>query len=511
MDTNESEKLISRRDFLKISGLQTLGVLSLPFAPYISGLDKSIQENEIDFVNPCSDELTSLGAVLSTINSFSKESDFHSKYPRSLQFIGKYYCNLGLNVAEYPRDIPTFSQMQFDYIPVNDIRMQIQHLNNLNNFLGRDLIAEVDLEDILYDSKIWEEIPPGTVMYMPNENIKQEYSYIAIFLGIEKKGSPIFAGLSFKPESNISLKELSSLYKGNKNDNLKVTLFDSVEASRRHGFEKGSVVPDQEFLRNLGFDIVTTVNINDGTLTVWDISQVSPKLIEIGDKKRIYCAVGRRLKRNESLSLSYWNSKYKTSEYSTFDGISGTHYENGIRRRTFTPPLIAEYLGHSVIQGFGGLGPDSSTDIAFLKPLHWDTISRKLVLGNYSSYTLHEIPRTDNPGVLGRLPMLIEANKKGKALDNPNLSAGCVNMDRDSYKQLVDELRVQKRNGKKIAVIFGLKGCNQRLLITPGSENMSFHSIDPFGGKSRNWDYNTVDDNGNSQERKKKYHIFLNR
>jgi len=36
-------------------------------------------------------------------------------------------------------------------------------------------------------------------------------------------------------------------------------------------------------------------------------------------------------------------------------------------------------------------------------------------------------------------------------------------MDRDSYKQLVDELRVQKRNGKKIAVIFGLKGCNQRL------------------------------------------------
>ena len=132
--SEEKEKLgnpiISRRQFL--GHLAALAVL--PYSRLFSSIG-DLMEQEVDFKNTGSDELTSFAAVLSSIDHFSQESNYDKRYPRSLQFIDEYYRNLGFSVSEYPTNTPSISPNVLDAIPASDIRMQVDYLKILNNSL----------------------------------------------------------------------------------------------------------------------------------------------------------------------------------------------------------------------------------------------------------------------------------------------------------------------------------------------------------------------------------------
>ena len=110
MDPRDSKGSMSRREFLGLAGASLTSVVLLPYSKFLPKLE-DLNEQEIEFENNGSDELTCLGAVLSTIEHSSQESDYVKKYPRSLQFVEGYYDNLGFKLSEYRRDIPMFSHV----------------------------------------------------------------------------------------------------------------------------------------------------------------------------------------------------------------------------------------------------------------------------------------------------------------------------------------------------------------------------------------------------------------
>lgn len=454
---------ISRRDFLKLTGGFVLGSI-LPKVPE-EILD--IEEyKEIEFLKETPDEISSYSAILSA-------SEYKYGQNSEEQFINNYLFHLGINTE--PEDKDRFTK-------------------------------HISLNDIFTNRFIWKDIPPGTVL-----DIEESSS---IYMGLNKDGSPIFSCFTRysrnKPEIGVGLVDLKRKYIGTERDT-DVALFDAVDCSRNFDTEGGDITPDLNLFKKLGYDITVVLNINDGSLSIWNISNG-----ERINSERMFCAVGRRLKRNGFLSKDYLKNVWKHIPSSMYDSANGCHVEpGGIRRKSFTPPIITDFQGTIISNGFGGLGPDSNTDISLLKQIYRDESGKYIVSNKYSSYTLHEVPRgTTDQSILMREPQLIKANQNGIAIENPNLSAGCVNMDGITWKKLKDELLSYLKDGKRVSVMFTTPNTNQTSLLRQGSTNSHFHSEDPFGAKTGWWGYDSRDGIGLDMKDSYKgsvYRLFPNR
>jgi len=432
----ENENTITRREFLKLAGSAVLG----SFMPKeILDVEES---KDIKFLEDAPDEYVPYSSILSSLGYEYSENE-------EQQFIQNYLFHLGIS--------------------------------NLDKQDTKDFTVNRKLSELFDNRYIWEEIPPGTVMNVNGSS--------SVFLGLDKNRFPIFSSFSWyggkQPEIGLSLLSLRNKYYGFSGDT-NVSLFDAVDFSRHFDTEGNDILPDFSLFKELGYDVTVVLNINDGSLSMWDINN--------GDRindKRMFCVVGRRLKRNEFLSKDYLENMWKYMPFSVYDSAIGCHIEpNGVRRKTYTPPIITEFLGTTVVYGFGGLGPDSHTDISMLRQVYIDKDNKPIISSRYSSYTLHEVPRgTNDQSILMREPQLMKANKIGLPIENPNLSAGCVNMDGDTWDKLKKILNSYLHDDKRVSVMFTTPATKQLSLLRHGSSNSHFHSDDPFGAKSRLWGY----------------------
>lgn len=456
----ENEKTITRREFLKFAG----GVFLGSFIPKEMLMEKG---QDIEFFKDTPDEYVPYSSILSSLGYEYGEDE-------EQQFIQNYLFHLGIS--------------------------------NIDEQDTKDFTVNCELSELLNNRYIWGEIPPGTVMNVNGS--------LSVFLGLDKNRFPLFSSFSWyggkQPEIGLSLLSLKRKYSSVSGDT-KVSLFDAVDFSRHFDTEGNDISPDFSLFKELGYDVTVVLNINDGSLSIWDIDSGE----KINDK-RMFCVVGRRLKRNEFLSKDYLENMWKYIPSSVYDSAIGCHVDpNGVRRKTYTPSIITEFFGTTVVYGFGGLGPDSHTDISLLRQIYIDEDGRPIISNRYSSYTLHEVPRgTNDQSILMREPQLITANKTGLPIENPNLSAGCVNMDGDTWDELKKILNSYRNDGKRVSIMFTTPATNQLSLLRNGNGNSHFHSDDPFGAISGLWGYESKDKVGLDKKkdyRGKAYALFPNR
>lgn len=449
---SKPEEGMTRREFLKVSGLFVLGTMLPESAEHFT------DTRDIRFLEETPDELVPYTAILSSL-----EYRYNNTYA---EFLPCYFHHLGIN-----------------------------------NEINKDFVKNISSSALFNSNEIWREVPPGTILYM--ENAK------AIFMGLERNNLPTFTKLTPYGLSNVQLgvgiEELKTKKKV-RNENVK--LYDAVGASRKFDIEGGPVEPNLDLMKELGFDISVTININDGSLNIWDTSKNNLEKI---NNKEIFCVVGRKLKKNPLLSKDYFSTVRKEMPMTMYDSAKGRHIDtNGINRRALTPHIISEFQGTAVRQNFAKLGENSHTDISLLKEVLNN--DGEYVLSNlYNSYTLHEVPRgTENQSVLLREPQLIEANATGHPVEELNLSGGCVNMEGETWKLLKDLMNTYIEDNKRVGVIFTTPEVDQRYLVRKGNSNSHFYTNDPFGGRGGTWEYNDSV-NYNDQYRNRKYNIFPDR
>ena len=464
-----SNEILNRRDFLKAAGAATLATLIPPHLVEASAIDSK----EVELLNRTPDEIVPYSAILYSLNE-GEQSD--------KEFINKYLTHLGIQDI-HPHDTDSYTIT----LPSNTL------FNNKN---------------------IWNEIPAGTII---SSNGKS-----SIYMGMDKKGYPIFATSTYEDPSHqitgCTLLDLKKKYTRN-GEVINISLFDAVDFSRGYDLEGGDIIPDFDLFNDLGFDVVAALNINDGSLNIWDVH----KEMKINEK-RMFCVVGRRLKRNDRLSDDYLNKFSPRLPGSIYDSAVGCQIEpNGMRRRTYTPHIITKFQGTCVVRGFGNLGPDSFTDICMLNQLYQ---LYQLYMGEkvdviipyenkiFSSATLHRVPQgTSDQGILMRVLQLQIANRTGVPIKDPNLSSGCVNMDEDTWGVLKTTLNSAVKNGREVSVMFTTPKPNQFSLIRRGTLSSHFHSEDPFGARSIVWGYNDKKigrDFGNNYKGRR-YSLFPNR
>lgn len=520
---------ISRREFLKGAAIAAASsvIAKMDLKGKIFG--DSTDLKDISFLENNPDELTSYAAILSSVEEIAG-------HPYTWEvpgydcgaFVGRYMRHLGFEVGKVSSPLSTYSPKATDPMPEDTTVKQAPYIRELNRYLGGDLIAEIPVKQMLTDTTFWEQIPAGTVMYLPEpigHHGYDTYTHTTVFMGLDSTRSPMFAEFSgymkHGPEYGHGFEKFSSMYRGKSIEpmnpskgELKVLMFDAVEASRRFGLEKGVVTPDYKLFNKLGYDNVVSININDGRVSMWDITKDGAMKRKIGDREEMFSVLGRRLKRNELLSKEYWDKMRQYHPNTIYDSSGGCHIdENGVRRNTYTPQLISELEKTEVLANFGGLGSSTHTDICLLKQLYYDEHGSKVVSKRYSAYTLHEVPRgTADQEILLREPSLIKANSEGIPVDPPNISSGCVNLDGESWRILKEELISLQKDGRKISVMFSTPKTNQNLLLKYGTEESRFYEEDPFGGQIRRWDYVLPDGIGHDKwiyyKRPKEYPLF---
>ncbi len=216
---------------------------------------------------------------------------------------------------------------------------------------------------------------------------------------------------------------------------------------------------------------VITVNINDGSLGLWQMGEASQPR-KVFDTKVL---VGQKLKRDYVLSGSYAITDH-AQDGSYVDGQRGVHYNHrGIPRDTLTPPMIARVNGFAQIQNFAHV--DDLTSIADISALRED--------GSFdpdrSQYTINQIP-----------PVQQYANREQALLARLsdvgcNFSTGCVNVATRDWQRLLENwLSPAINEGKKVYVIFSYPGIDHQQLLLP--TDYEVNRDDPFlAGGLDNW------------------------
>jgi hypothetical protein len=529
---SSNEEGINRREFLKLAGATLAGTVVALTTPKKIVASESTDPRDITFLESGPDEITALGAVVAAVKEFNKQPyTWDSAKLHCSGFVGEYMRHLGFEVSRDDTDPGLYKADSTEPMPEATTVKQAQYLHELNKSLGGDLIAEVPLKKMLTDRELWQQVPPGTVMYLPEpegHHGYDTYTHTTVFIGLDSDKKPRFAEfsgyMSNGPEYGHGFSQFASLYrkksiepKLSSNKELKVLMFDAVEASRRFDLEHGVVTPDTELFSKLGYDNVISININDGRLSMWEITEDGAKKQKIGEREEMFTVVGRKLKRNKYLSNEYWEKMSDSNPSTIYDSGSGCHIDKeGIRRTTYTPPLISELAQTEVLANFGGLGAQTHTDICLLRQIYFGRNNSKILSNKFSPYTLHEVPRnTGDQEILLREPALEIANTRGRPVELPNLSSGCINLDGDSWGILKKEIKRLQESGKKISVMFSTPRINQKDIIKPGDENSWFYENDPFGGEVNKWGYSETEGIGHNNwiyyKRNKEYPLFKER
>lgn len=344
---------------------------------------------------------------------------------------------------------------------------------------------DAPVQDFL-EGKLWSQIRPGSVLYfqtVDSHNGLNDYYHTVVLVGYHSDGTPQFAEIA-GGMTNVSLNrnftDMTDFYRKNGTWNiipvdlggtltppyLKVTWFDPLTIINRGQLwqKPGPVIPNSPLLAP--YDKVITINIYDGTLTVFDKSAGSWTPVSILGHDHFYAVLGRFLPANKTITHTFDT----THQDSIYDGDFGVYYSfKGIYQHTWTPQLFSRLTGFSYIAGFGGL--DGGTDTSLLIPQVYSPDGKTIEdYWDYSSFTFHRVPDVKNQDMLLRVDLLSRANDLSSPFYGPisvpevNLSSGCINLDADSWAILKNYLQGELDSGKQIAVIFSYPDFDQNLL-----------------------------------------------
>lgn len=250
IDNPEKESnTMSRREFLKRSTLTALAFSKIP--NIMEHLENSLPTDnnpEIEFYENSENQKIAYAAIKAATEDFSG-------YPYSWDtgnhhcsgYIAQYFMHLGFKIDLVTTPVSEYSPTFGDPMPNSTTVKQVPYLRMLSQKLGKDLEAEIELKELLSNSDIWDNMAPGTVIYLPERIGHHGYdtfTHVAIFIGRNKAKEPLFAEFSAYmqngPEYGHGFEQFTRMYRGQNiepynpaNGPLKVFLFDAVEASKR--------------------------------------------------------------------------------------------------------------------------------------------------------------------------------------------------------------------------------------------------------------------------------------
>jgi hypothetical protein len=205
-------------------------------------------ENEVNFYNEGPDEAISYAAILAATKEFEgKPYSWNAQHHHCSGYVAQYFKLLGFPIGLVTDPVSTYTPKKGDPMPNSTTVKQVPYLKMIAENYGRDLVSEITLKEMLTNKDIWKEIPAGTVLYLPERIGAHGYdtfTHTAIFMGLDSDQEPMFSEFSVYmkegPEYGHGFEQFTRMYRGQNiepynsgNGELKVFMFDAVEASRR--------------------------------------------------------------------------------------------------------------------------------------------------------------------------------------------------------------------------------------------------------------------------------------
>ena len=203
---------------------------------------------EIEFYENSENQLIAYTAIKAATEDFAghpyswSTGNYHCS-----GYVAQYFMHLGFKIDLITTPVSEYSPTFGDPMPNSTTVKQVPYLRMLSQQLGEDLATEVELKELLSNSDIWNNMPPGTVIYLPERIGHHGYdtfTHVAIFMGLNKAREPLFSEFSVYmqngPEYAHGFEQFTKMYRGQDiepynpaNGTLKVFLFDAVETSKR--------------------------------------------------------------------------------------------------------------------------------------------------------------------------------------------------------------------------------------------------------------------------------------
>lgn len=386
-------------------------------------------------------------------------------------------------------------------------------------FKNKNIGVEIGMSFLLKPDN-WKNMNPGTLFYLSTKNGQNGYNqpyHVAIYTGWDNKKGPLFTdfagGMKHGAEKDRTLNDIAVFYPKNALGNYDLRpydtgdgtaptelmgyIVDTLTETSKMWRKGGPVLP--EVIPFTGFDkyVALTVNTNDGTVGMWQVENgKKPKItnlpIHSSTLPNAFGCIGRRLKEHSGLTKTYHESGLD-KDGSNYDGNWGKwHSTKGYPRYTLSPPLFMQVNSTTVINNFGKIG--GFTDILLGYPAAIGKDGEVVIPANkdfYSQYTLHEVPEgTLHQDILLRSPLIIEANAKGIPMENPYLSSGCVNLDKETWTKVKEKVNSFLSVKTPVFLIFSVPNFPQTKLM-----DVDFWlGNDPFGVRNKLWKYDVARD-----------------
>lgn len=203
-----------------------------------------------------SNELIAYEAILSATKEFAgKPYSWNAENHHCSGYVAQYFKYLGFDIDLVTDPVSTYSPEKGDPMPNATTVKQVPYLKMIAGNYGEDLALEMTLKEMLSNKDIWKEIPAGTVLYLPERIGHHGYdtfTHTAIFMGLDSNNEPMFSEFSSYmkegPEYGHGFQQFTLMYKGQniepynpRNGELKVFMFDAVEASKRIRSKVGGI------------------------------------------------------------------------------------------------------------------------------------------------------------------------------------------------------------------------------------------------------------------------------
>jgi hypothetical protein len=176
-------------------------------------------------------------------------------------YVAQYFKYLGFPIDLVTDPVSTYTPNRGDPMPNATTVKQVKYLQMISENYGADLSSEITVKEMLSNRDIWEGIPAGTVLYLPERIGHHGYdtfTHTAIFMGLDANNEPMFSEFSSYmkegPEHAHGFEQFTRMYKGQniepynpRNGELKVFMFDAVEASKRIKLNRESITIRRDF------------------------------------------------------------------------------------------------------------------------------------------------------------------------------------------------------------------------------------------------------------------------
>ena len=505
---------ISRREFLKLVGaslpyaflpIREIDKIADTFNPHLSLLSSdSKREKPISETLKKSRSVTAIQAASYAQSLFGKEPYKFGARDCAMfaaQFASYYGIPLERNASSIGNYDPKFPQ---NLLPDATTVKQVEWFKMINQYLGgQDLISYPKNGEIAKED-FWVSINPGSLIYLRTAGESQhgydQYSHVAAFVGLNQNSEPIFAeyapGMEKGPETNRTLRQLMSMYRGKIPKDLQACIVNVPEMAVRLWKDRNEkVIPNSKILLRHDYKRALTVNINSGITTYWEYEDgqwVQRKFAN--GAWETYGVTGRHLlpkstlteRYNEFIKNPVYQEQLRFSSYGIPAEKTACFYgpplPTGVPRFYLTPPLILELSGFAWVANFGNLG--GATYIALTNVLYRSETG-KIIKEKYGSdYTMHATPQRtrSQQDLLLRDYILDKANQKGTPPDpsSVHLTSGCVNFTSDTFR--VIEKTIQP--GTAVILSYPDFPCDLQL-----NHNGFSLAKDPLGGLSSHWGY----------------------